>query len=101
MGLGLARVGDVGVGECCCHSDPTCISMTGTIINGSSNVLSNGLGAARFNDIVLGSCGHVGLIITGSPTISSNSLPQARVTSVFTGCFTGTIVTGSGDVIGG
>jgi len=101
MGLGLARVLDVGVGQCCCHSSPTCIPMTGMIVTGSGTVFSNKLGAARLNDVVLGECGHVGLIAMGSSTIGSNSLPQARITSVFVGCFTGTIVTGSGNVIGG
>jgi len=101
MGLPFARLTDVGVGTCCCHHDPTCISMSGVIVTSSPNVGGNSLGGARLTDVVLGGCGHVGVIVTGSGTVLSNSLPQARLTSYFTGCFFGTIVTGSGNVFVG
>lgn len=101
MGLPFARLTDVGVGTCCCHSTPTCIPMTGTIVTGSPNVFGNSLGSGRLTDVVLGACGHTGVIVTGSGSVFSNSLPAARLTSYFTGCFFGTIVSGSGNVFAG
>jgi uncharacterized Zn-binding protein involved in type VI secretion len=98
---GIARVGDLGVGTCCCHSDPTCISMQGTILTGAATVNVNGLGAARVSDIIIGYCGHVGIIITGSGTVNGNGLGMARLGDFFTGCFFGTIITGSTNVNSG
>lgn len=98
MGLPFARLTDVGIGTCCCHSTPTCIDMTGTIVTGSPNVFGNTLPSGRMIDVVLGDCGHIGIIVSGSSNVFSNGLPAARLTSYFTGCFFGTIVTGSGNV---
>lgn len=98
MGLPFGRLTDVGVGTCCCHSSPDCIDMVGIIVTGSPNVFGNSLGSGRMTDVVLGQCGHTGIIVSGSSNVFSNGLPAARLTSYFTGCFFGTIVTGSGNV---
>ena len=92
-----ARLGDIGVGICCCHDSPPCISMTGTIIQGSPNVLTNGLETARLGDIIIGSCGHIGHIITASSSVYANSKGIARLGDSFSGCFKGVIVSGSGN----
>lgn len=96
-----SRLGDIGVGICCCHSDPPCIPMVGPLITASTNTSINGLGAARLTDIVIGACGHPGVMITSSTTAKVNGLGAVRVGDFFTGCFTGTIVTGSPNQITG
>ncbi len=101
MGISQARISDVGVGTCCCHSDPTCIPMTGTLITGSPNVNCNGLGMGRITDVMLGQCGHVGIMVTGSASVRGNGLGSCRLSDYFTGCFFGTVVTGSPNVNSG
>lgn len=101
MGLPFARLTDVGVGICCCHSSPTCIPMSGILVTASPNVNGNSLGGARLTDVMLGACGHVGIMVTGSATVFENSLPAVRLTDYFTGCFFGVVVTGSGNVFTG
>lgn len=98
MGLPLARLTDVGTGTCCCHSSPTCIPMTGTVITSSPNVFGNNLGAARISDVVLGECGHTGVLVQGSIDVLTNNLPTSRLTDYFTGCFFGIIVSASPDI---
>jgi len=101
MGMPQSRLGDLGTGTCCRHSSPTCIGMSGIIIQGSPTVLTNGLPSARLGDIVLGHCGHIGTVITGSATVRANGLPKARLGDAFSGCFFGVISSGSGNVLTG
>jgi len=100
MGTPVARLGDKGVGRCCCHHDPKCRDRVGTIIGGSVNVLTNGLSTARMTDYLIASCGHVGMIIGGSTKTLTNGLSTARLGDSFSGCFTGTIIGGSANVNG-
>jgi len=81
-------------GICCCHKDPTCISMGGYIITGSHNVFTGSLGAARIVDMTIGWCGHPGMVVTGAPTTFANSLARARIGEAVTGCNIGTVITG-------
>ncbi len=97
---GIARVGDIWSGRCCCHDDPTCIRMSGPIVTSSSNVNANSRGIARLNDIVMGNCGHKGYIATCSPNINCNGIGVARCGDAVAGCSIGRIVKCSGDVNG-
>jgi len=90
-----SRLTDLWSGICCCHSDPTCIPMTGYIITASGNHKSGGLGIARLTDLTIGSCGHTGIIVTASSRSFTNGLGKARVGDTITGCNIGTIVTGN------
>ncbi|MEE9571903.1 MAG: hypothetical protein V3W20_02515 [Candidatus Neomarinimicrobiota bacterium] len=90
-----ARLTDMWSGICCCHSDPTCRSMGGTIVTGSPNTISGGLSQAGVTGMTIGWCGHTGIIVTGSPDCLANSLGKAVFGSVITGCNIGTIVTGN------
>lgn len=101
MGFPQARISDIGIGTCCCHSDPTCISQIGTLVTGSPNVNCNGLGISRITDVMLGRCGHVGIMVTGSFRVKGNGLGCCRLSDYFTGCFFGIIVTGSANVLTG
>lgn len=91
----VSRISDIWTGICCCHSDPTCISMSGRIITGSPNQGSGSLKTARITDMVIGNCGHYGIIVTGSSTNKSNGLGKATVGSLVTGCTIGIVVTGN------
>jgi uncharacterized Zn-binding protein involved in type VI secretion len=98
---GLARIGDMGVGVCCCHSKPKCRHKIGFIILGSGDSQANSMGLARCGDVVLATCGHPGVIVSGSSQTTTNSSGQAFIGSSFVGCFTGVIVSGSSDVTTG
>jgi len=91
----ISRITDQWIGQCCCHSDPTCISMGGIIISGSPNEQSGGLAVARLTDTTIGWCGHTGIVVSGSPTTTVNSLAAARIGSSVTGCNIGTVITGN------
>lgn len=90
-----SRLTDIWSGICCCHSDPTCISMAGPIVTGSPNTNSGGLAQARLSDMTIGYCGHVGAIVTGSLNCNANGLAKARIGDQVSGCNIGKIVTGS------
>lgn len=95
---GVARIGDVWAGICCCHSDPTCVGMVGTIISCSGNSSANSRGLARLLDITIGACGHTGIIVTCSPNVSGDNRGVARLGDSVAGCNIGTIVTSSSNV---
>jgi uncharacterized Zn-binding protein involved in type VI secretion len=96
-----SRLTDMWSGICCCHSDPTCIPMTGMIITGSPNHFSGGLAVARLTDMTIGACGHTGIIVTSSSKSFTNGLGKARIGDQVTGCNIGVIITGSPNHITG
>lgn len=89
------------VGTCCCHPPIPCIPMTGYLLTSSSDVLCGPSGAGRMTDLVIGYCGHTGIIITGSSGVTMNGLPAARQFDTFSGCFSGTIITGFPTILTG
>lgn len=90
-----SRITDIGVGSCCCHPPIPCISMSGTLVTGAGTHLVENQPVSRIGDVVLGFCGHVGVMISGSPTKFSEGSQTVRVGDQFSGCFTGTLVTGA------
>ena len=90
-----SRLTDLWTGICCCHSHPTCISMSGPIISGSANCKSDNLGVARLTDMVIGYCGHSGTIVSASSNCNANNLGKARIGDQVTGCTIGSIITGN------
>lgn len=92
--MSVARMGDICQGYC---SICEC-GMIGTIKTGSSNVLANNKPIAQMNGIVQGNCGHIGILI-GTTKNLANGLTIVRLGGVFQGVFTGSVVTGSSDVI--
>jgi len=99
MGLPVSRLIDQGYGVDDCHSTPK--TGTGIIIQGSANVVTNGLPTARLMDIVMFGDGHTGTIVGGAAKTLANALPVARIGDPFVGCFTGTLIEGSGNVLAG
>lgn len=91
---------DTGFGDDTCHSS-TQNNVTGTIIQGASKTIANGLPIARMTDVVMRGDGHYGIIIGGSGTVIAEGLPVARMTETFVGCFSGTIIDGASNVVVG
>jgi uncharacterized Zn-binding protein involved in type VI secretion len=94
-----ARIGDIAVGVCCCHSDPPCVPWTGVIVSGAGSVIVEGSPLARIGDLVVG-C-HAQVIVSGSGTVMAEGSPVARLGDATAGCTSGTIVTGAGTVLVG
>lgn len=96
MGISAATLTSIGLGQCTSHSST--IAMSGSIIEGSPNVIINGLSASKLTNIVIGDCGHIGIIVDASTNVNANSLGVAYLTSIFVGAFSGIIVSGSFNV---
>jgi uncharacterized Zn-binding protein involved in type VI secretion len=94
-----ARLGDITFGVCTGHITP--ISVDGIVIASSSKVFVNGRPVARIGDTVLSSCGHLGTIVSGSSKVFISGIPMARLSDSFTGVYSGTIVSCSGNVFCG
>lgn len=94
-----ARFGDVAVGFCKAHESTK--SIVATIINGSPDVTTNNVPQAHMTDVLISTCGHPTTIMTGSSTVLTNTLPHARQTDQVIGPPTGSIITGSSNVISG
>jgi len=84
----------IWTGECCCHSSPDCIEMTGYVLVGSPNVFTSAVAQGRLMDLTIGECEHTGRIIRGSPTVFSNGLQKGFITSGIDGCNIGIIIQG-------
>lgn len=94
----VSRIGDMGVGVCCCHPPIPCIGMAGMLVVGSGDVITENSPTSRIGDVVLGFCGHCGIMVSGSPTVQVDNIPVVRVGDAFVGCFTGVLVTGAATV---
>lgn len=101
MGLGVATFGSIGVGICSHPDHSPSINQSGIVIGGAPTVRANGLSCGQITNIVLGNDGHVGIIVTSSGRVTADGLGVAFIGSQFVGDFTGTIVTGSGNVFTG
>jgi len=85
----------IGVGVCRCHKTPEVA--IGPIINGSTDHTVEGSGVAQLGiSIVACGCGHACPIVsTTKLDNTTNGIPKAEVTSIFSACATGIIITGS------
>ena len=99
MSSGNAFITSIGVGVCICHIPP--IPMVGVVVLGAPNKSSESLAAARIGDIVIGTCGHIGVLVTGSSSVQSSMIQQSTIGSPFAGCFNGVIVLGASPCFSG
>lgn len=93
MGTPVARIGDMFVGICTCHSPP--IGVSGVIVTGASKSTCEGSPIARIGDVGIGTCGHSCIIVTGAEKCVVEGSPPARIGDAVSGCIVGTIVTGA------
>jgi len=92
----VARMGDMCIGTCCCHSKPTCRTKTGRIIVSSADQYSGSRGVGKMTNLVLLTCGHVSKIVVSSSKNTSNALGKGRVGDMIVGCYkSGRIITSS------
>ena len=100
MARPIARLGDRTHGVCY-HPSHIPLTIGGTIITGSPDVITNEKSTARVGDLVLTDCGHIGMIITGSPTEIANERLVARIGDAVETRqpYIATIVTGSPDTL--
>ncbi|MCK5605156.1 hypothetical protein KAR91_24915 [Candidatus Pacearchaeota archaeon] len=97
-----SRIGDIGVGICCCHPPIPCIPMVGPLITGAGTTSVENSPPSRCGDIIIGYCGHPGIMITCSGKETIEGAGTTRIGDLFAGCFTGALVTGAGsDITGG
>ena len=98
MARPIARLGDRTHGVCY-HPSHIPLTIGGTIITGSPDVITNEKSTARVGDLVLTDCGHIGMIITGSPKVDANDNLVARLEDKVAGKapYIATIVTASSD----
>jgi len=82
----------LGVGTCCCHSDPTCKSTLGMVYSSTGKSFIEGRGPVRQGDIFVGFCGHVSVMVTASTTCFDEGLPQCRMYDSFSGCINGILI---------
>lgn len=96
----ICRVGDIGIGDCDCHSSKK-TDKAGVIITGSPNVFAEGQAVARVGDLIVcspHSDDHepVSVIASGSPNVFANDQQVARIGDTFVGnCWVGTLMTGA------
>jgi len=85
----------IGVGTCPCHPVP--LPAIGPVITGSVDHTIEGSGIALLGlSLVNCSCGHVAPIVSTSKlNNTTNGIPKAEVTSIFSACPTGIIITGA------
>lgn len=95
----ISRIGDIGAGICTSHKTP--ISTCGILIGGASTVMANGSQVSRIGDLILGFCGHVGVMCSGSGTVKAEGPGVVRSGDSFAGAFTGTLISGSPNVLAG
>jgi uncharacterized Zn-binding protein involved in type VI secretion len=93
----VCRKNDVTFGTCLICKKP----VSGRIDTASENVMVNGMGIARDNDIVKADiCGHSGRIRSLATTVV-NGKPVARVGDIFIGDYMGYLQNGSQNVAAG
>tara|TARA_R110000851_G_scaffold212182_2_gene364887 strand:+ start:1415 stop:1720 length:306 start_codon:yes stop_codon:yes gene_type:complete len=93
---GRARQGDRLIGTCRHPSHNSPITVGGSIVTASADVLTNSRGQARVGDQVLTDCGHSDQIVTGNATVKTNEQFTARMGDMTSGdTYEATIVTGS------
>lgn len=95
----LARLNDSFSGYCVADNEHG--QQTGVIISCSEDVFGNSLGFARLGDQVRANCGHIGTIITSSNSVFANSIGVARLGDSVGGDLSGSIVSGSDDILVG
>ncbi|MEH6943380.1 PAAR domain-containing protein [Bacillus sp. JJ722] len=100
----MARVTDKHEGTCN-HGAPCCPhSVSGPIVEGSTNTFTNGMKQARDNDLVSHDCPHCGTgkIVASSTTVKVNGKAIARLGDkvIYPGG-NGVIVGGSNNVVSG
>jgi len=99
MGSNVSRIGDIGSGTCCVDTPH---GTTGVLVTGAGTVFAEGSQVSRIGDVLVDNChGVTGIMVTSSGTVNAEGAGVVRIGDYFTGCFSGTLVTGAGTVFAG
>lgn len=90
----VCRVGDIGVGVCLGHKNPT--PFVTVFVSGSSVASEDGQGLATVTTVGIASCGHTTVAVTGSDLSTADGLPVHRVGDVGVSSGGGTYVATTG-----
>ena len=99
MGVGIAKIGDVGIGVCPKHKSPKIYNVT--FISGASTVMVNGVPACNLTTVGIATCGHPTTVISISGTVYANGAGVHRIGDAGMNYGTYTVVSGSGNVNSG
>lgn len=95
----VSRIEDIGSGTCCVDTPH---GATGILVTGAGTVFAEESNVSRIGDTVVSNChGAVGIMVTSSGTVNAEGAGVVRIGDYFTGCFSGTLVTGAGTVFAG
>ena len=94
--IGVARIGDMGIGVCPCHTTP--MSYTTIFATGASSVNVNGRTIANFTTIGISSCGHPTVVTTVSGKVNAEKTGVHRITDTGMNCGSYTTVSSSNNV---
>jgi hypothetical protein len=89
------RVGDIGVGICCCHPPIPCIGYVTVFVTGSSSTSADGRAEVREGDIGASTCGHATIALTGSGSNQNDGRAVHRTGDIGINCGVYVALTGS------
>lgn len=92
MGTPVARINDRCQGTCFHSSHVPPLVTGGSITQGSSDCIAEGMGIARLGDQVTTDCGHFGVINSAAATAIANGKGIARLGDTTSGDYISTIV---------
>ena len=90
----VCRVGDIGVGVCLGHKNPT--PFVTVFTTGSSVATEEGQGLATVTTVGVATCGHTTVAVTGSPLTTADGMPVHRVGDIGVSSGGGTYVAATG-----
>jgi len=99
MGVGVCKIGDIGMGVCPCHIVP--VGYTTIFVSGAGTVNTNGANTCNLTTIGIASCGHPTIVLSQSATVNAEGTGVHRLGDTGQNCGGYVTVTGSGDVNAG
>ena len=89
----MARLGDLGVGVCCCHKNPQ--PYVTVFVSGAITVGNDKLDTSVISTVGVSSCGHPTIALTGSPSVFAEKKAVHRVGDTGANCSPYVTITGS------
>jgi uncharacterized Zn-binding protein involved in type VI secretion len=99
MGVGIARVGDMGLGICPKHKSPKIYNVT--FVSGAATVNTNGLSTTNLTTIGVATCAHPTVVISVSATVSAEGTGVHRLGDSGINYGSYTVISSSGNVNSG
>lgn len=91
-----SKLGDIGIGVCCCHD--SCVNYTTVFVTGSDSVTTNKPASAIIGTVGIASCGHPTVALTSEELVRKENKGSHRIGDTGANCGPYVTVTGSYDV---